>query len=640
MGKDSKSRSGKKSESFGGPRTLPVNRRIRILALFVFFAAVSICLKLYFLQVKAYGYYSELADNQHSVLKNLFPKRGEIFLKDHDGLRPVAVNKETKMAYAIPMEIEDSKNAAASLSSVLGIDRNDLEARLSRPDDMYEPLKHRLNDDEIGAINDLKLSGIHLADESYRYYPASELAAHVLGFVGWKDNQLGGRYGAELSFEDRLHGEAGHLIQKGDNSGGWIATKGKDITSARDGDNIVLTIDDIIQYETEKILKASVEKFEADRGTIIVMDPPTGKILAMANYPTFNPNEYGKTEDMDAFRNLAISDAYEPGSIFKAFTLAAALDDGKISPDTTYTDTGTVNEAGYAIKNSDFKANGVQTMTQVLEKSLNTGVIFAEKLVGNKDFADYIRRFGFGSETGVDLFGEAEGNISNLKDLKSNIQFFTSAFGQGITATPIQLAAAYNSIANGGVLLKPQIIDKFIHPDGTEEPVMSQEIRRVISQQADAQITQMLRSVVTDGHGKRADVPGYLVGGKTGTAQVASSDSKGYADGESIGSFAGFAPINNPKYTVLVRLDDPKNVEWAESSAAPTFGELMAFLLKYGRVEPTESYTQKNLDEFNATHTLRDYLAQKEKEEKQKQDSSDEKNHDPNQSASSDANKR
>ncbi|NTU66542.1 MAG: penicillin-binding protein 2 [Candidatus Moranbacteria bacterium] len=636
MGKDSKRKSGKKSESFGRPKASPSNRRIRILALFVFFAAVSICLKLYFLQVKAYGYYSELADNQHSVLKNLFPKRGEIFLKDHDGLRPVAVNKETKMAYAIPREIEDPRGVAAPLSSALGLDRNDLEERLSRPDDMYEPLKHRLSDEEIAAVNDLKLPGIHLADESYRYYPASELAAHVLGFVGWKDNQLGGRYGAELSFEDRLRGEAGHLVQKGDNSGGWIATKNKDVTSAKDGDNLVLTIDDIIQYETEKILKASVEKFEADRGTIIVMDPPTGKILAMANYPTFNPNEYGKTEDMDAFRNLAISDAYEPGSIFKAFTLAAALDDGKISPDTTYTDTGTVNEAGYAIKNSDFKANGVQTMTQVLEKSLNTGVIFAEKLVGNKDFADYVRRFGFGAETDVDLFGEAEGNINNLKDLKSNIQFFTSAFGQGITATPIQLAAAYNAIANGGVLVKPQIVDRFIHPDGSEETVPAQEVRRVISQQADAEIAQMLRSVVTDGHGKRADVPGYLVGGKTGTAQVASNDSKGYADGKSIGSFAGFAPINNPKYTVLVRLDDPKNVEWAESSAAPTFGELMAFLLKYGRVEPTESYTQKNLDDFNATHTLKDYFADKEKEEDKKNTDGQDNNSSSSDSAAAD----
>lgn len=610
-GKKEAKRSGK-SRPAAKARAVHSVARIRFLALSVLVIAAAIVSKLYLLQVRSHEYYKELADNQHSILESLFPKRGEIFLKDDDGLRPVAVNKETKMAYAVPREMEDPKGAAAALAPVLGLDQGELENRLSRPDDMYEPLKHRLSDEEIDAVNNLKLEGIHLSDESYRYYPAGSLAAHVLGYVGWNGNDFGGRYGVEMSFDGQLKGEEGKLSQKKDNSGRWIATNEKQIIHAKDGDSLVLTIDDIIQYETEKMLEASVKKFEADQGSIIVMDSPTGRILAMASYPSFDPNNYSQAESI---RNLNISDAYEPGSIFKTFTLAAALDDGKITPDTTYTDTGTVKEAGYDIHNSDLKANGVQTMTQVLEKSLNTGVIFAEKLVGNKDYADYVKRFGFGTPTGIDLFGESKGNVSNLDNLRSDIQFFTISFGQGITATPIQVAAAYNAIANGGVLMKPQIVDRYVHPDGTEEEVEPQEIRRVISQQADAQISQMLRSVVTDGHGKRADVPGYLVGGKTGTAQVASNDSKGYAQGKSIGSFAGFAPVNDPKYTILVRLDDPKNVEWAESSAAPTFGELMAFLLKYGRVEPTEDYSQKQLDEFNATHTLKQYFAQNDEEE-------------------------
>ncbi len=306
-----------------------------------------------------------------------------------------------------------------------------------------------------------------------------------------------------------------------------------------------------------------------------------------------------------------MNDAYEPGSVFKSFTIAAGLDSNKISPDSTYVDTGSIKEAGYTIHNSDMKANGLQTMTNVLEKSLNTGVIYVEKLLGNKNFADYVERFGFGEQSEIDLKGEAKGNINNLNNLKSNIQFFTASFGQGITVTPIQLAAAYSALANGGSLMKPQIVDKIVYANGSEEVVEPQEIRRVISQKAALQTAQILRSVVVNGHGKRAGVPGYLVAGKTGTAQVVDAETKSYAEGKSVGSFAGFAPVDNPRFTMVVSLTDPKNVEWAESSAAPAFGELMKFLLEYYNIEPTEDYTQKDLDDFNQSHNIAKFSADK-----------------------------
>ncbi|HPN96571.1 MAG TPA: penicillin-binding protein 2 [Candidatus Moranbacteria bacterium] len=595
--------------------------RIYFLTFFVLAIAAAIFFKLYFLQVISHSQYKALAEEQHSLFKKLIPKRGEIFLRDREGLYPVAVNREVKMAYAVPKEVEDAEKTSYVVAETLGLDRGELYEKLSRPEDMYEVLKHRLSDEETDKINQSKLKGIHLADETYRYYPAGELASHVLGFVGWKDEIFGGRYGLELFFEDKLKGQEGNLFHQKDNSGRWITFKEKEISYARDGDTLVLTIDHIIQYETEKIIKSAVEKHQADKGTIIVMESNSGKILALASYPNFNPNDYASVENMETFRNLAVSDAYEPGSIFKTFTLASAIDAGKITPNTTYTDTGVVKEAGYTMKNSDLKSYGVQTMTQVLEKSLNTGVIFAEKQLGNRNFADYVKRFGFGEPTGVDLFGEAAGNINNLKNLKSDIQFFTSAFGQGITTTPIQLISGYNVIANGGVLLKPQTVEKIIHSDGSEEVTNPMEIRRVISAQTAYQAKQMLKSVVVEGHGKRAGVPGYLVGGKTGTAQVASSNSRGYEEGKTIGSFAGFAPVDNPKFTVLVRIDDPKDVEWAESSAAPAFGELMKFLLEYGNVEPTEKYTQKDIDTFNATHTLKDFFIKKEDEDKDNNES-------------------
>ena len=592
------------------------NSRIYVLVLAILSISLIIFSRLYLLQVSAHASYLALAENQHSLFKSLIPTRGEIFLKDRDALYPIAVNKEMSMAYAVPKEIEDPASASDKIANALNLDRGELFSKLGKENDMYEVLKHKLSDAEADNLKNLKLKGVYLTDEALRYYPAGELAAHVLGFVGWKNNEFGGRYGTELFFDDQLKGQEGTLFQNKDNAGRWISTGEKEISYAKDGDNLVLSIDHIVQYETEKMLKAAVEKYRANRGTIIVMESATGKILSMANYPTFNPNDYAKADNMEAFRNLAVSDPYECGSVFKTFTLASAIDAGKISPDTTYSDTGTVTEAGYSIHNSDLKANGVETMTQVLEKSLNTGVIFAEKQMGNATFADYMRKFGFGEVTGADVFGEAAGNIRNLDNLKSNIQFFTASFGQGITITPLQLISAYNAIANDGVLLKPQIVEKIIHADGTETINSPEEVRRVISDSSAKLVKQMLRSVVTNGHGKQADVPGYVVGGKTGTAQVASSSAKGYADGESIGSFAGFAPIDNPRFTILVRLDDPKAVQWAESSAAPTFGELMKFLLSYYHVEPTESYLPNAWDKFNQTHTLEnDFLKIKPEEE-------------------------
>ncbi|MFZ2975344.1 MAG: penicillin-binding protein 2 [Candidatus Moraniibacteriota bacterium] len=593
--------------------------RIYILFLLISFFAFSIIFRLYNLQILSRDYYRDLSEGQHSIFSNLIPERGEIFLKDKDGDYPVAVNKSTKMAFAVPREMNDSKNVAEVLSKTLGLDEAELKEKLGKEDDMYEVLKHRLSEEEIANLNNLKLDGVHLSDESFRYYPGGELASQVLGFIGWKGESFGGRYGIENYFDKELIGQEGKLFQNKDNSGRWIPTGKKELTSAQNGDDLVLTIDRIIQYQTEKILKSAVQKFEADRGTIIVMDPPTGKILALASYPYFDPNNY-QSEDLEKFRNIAVSDAYESGSVFKTFTLASAIDDGKISPQTIYTDTGAVKEAGYTMRNSDLKAYGLQTMTQVLEKSLNTGVIYAEKLLGNANFADYIKRFGFGETTGIELPGESAGNITNLKNKKSDINFFTISFGQGITVTPIQLTSAYNAIANGGTLMKPQIVDRIIHSDGSVEEVAPQEVRKVISQSTANQVSQMLESVVLVGHGKRAGVPGYKVGGKTGTAQVASSEKKGYEEGKNIGSFAGFAPLDNPQFTILVRMDDPKAVEWAESSAAPTFGELMKFLLDYKNIKPTEKFTDADLNAFRQTHTLNEYFIDSKKDKKEKEE--------------------
>lgn len=570
--------------------------RLQILALLILFLGASIVFKLYVLQVARYGNYAALAGNQHDRTTEIAASRGEIFLQDEgDELYPLAVNRRLQMAYAVPSEVKDLDSSVVSLGAILGLDQGLLKMKLGNEKDMFEILKHKLSDDEVLKIKEARLAGVYLTPENFRYYPGGELASQLVGFVGSNGDEQKGMYGLESFWEKELKGQPGQLVQEGDSRGRWIPISDRQLQPARNGVDLILTINRTVQFEVEKILKRAMEKFSADSGTVIVMEAKTGKILAMANQPSFDPNDFSKTEDISTFSNPAVSQPYESGSVFKAFTEAIGLDTGKIVPTSTYVDTGVVNEAGYSIRNSDLKANGVQTMTQVLEKSLNTGVIYIEKLAGNRLFSDYVKRFGFGQKTAIDLPGELSGNVLNLSDPKININFFTAAFGQGITVTPVQLVAGYGALANGGVLMKPQIVDKLRHADGRIEEIKPQEVRQVISKTTSDQMGDMLRSVVINGHGKRADVPGYLVGGKTGTAQIAKVGEKGYAQGMNIGSFAGFAPINapgnEPEFVVLVKIVNPKGVEWAESSAAPAFGQVMKFLLEYYKVKPTEDLT-------------------------------------------------
>lgn len=562
--------------------------RIHALVFFIFFAAICIVSKLSYLQISKHNMYAAIAENQHLKTAVLEANRGSIYLKDRDEPYPLAINQQLQMLYAVPREMKDRTNAGMKLAEITGLDENFLQEKLKNPDDMFEILKHKLSEEEVKKIRELKMPGIYLSSENFRYYPGGELASQLVGFVGSNGNENRGMYGLEAYLESELKGESGSLSQEGDSRGRWISIAERSIQDAKNGADVYLTIDHTAQYEVEKILKESLEQFAAESGTIVVSDPKTGKIIAMANQPSFNPNDYAKVEDLSTFSNPAVSMSYESGSVFKTFTEAIGIDTGKINPNTTYVDTGEVKEAGYKIQNSDKKAYGTQTMTQVLEKSLNTGVIWIEKMVGNAIFADYVKRFGFGEKTGIELPGEVRGNISNMSVLKRNINFYTVAFGQGITVTPIQLAMGYGALANGGTLMRPHVIDKLVYTDGKEEEIKPEKVRQVVSEDTAKAMGQMLRSVITNGHGKRGDVPGYLIGGKTGTAQVAKSGGGGYEEGINIGSFAGYGPINDPQFVVVVKLNNPKNVEWAESSAAPTFGKVMKFLLEYYKIKPTE----------------------------------------------------
>jgi len=309
----------------------------------------------------------------------------------------------------------------------------------------------------------------------------------------------------------------------------------------------------------------------------------------MCGSPDFNPNVYNETSKITNFNNPALFLDYEPGSVMKGLTMAAAVDQQKVSPNSTYNDTGEVLFGKSVIKNSDNKAHGIQTMTQVLEESLNTGAIYAMRQIGVQVFRKYLEDFGLGSTTGVELDGEAAGNLHSLYD-SNEIYAATASFGQGITATPLQMVTAYAAIANGGKLMRPYLVKEIRHSDGTTETHSSKVVRQVISSKTAALVSGMLVRVVTNGHGKKAAVTGYVIAGKTGTAQIPRHDGKGYEDGSTIGSFIGFGPVSDPKFAMIVRIDRPKDVQYAESSAAPLFGDLAKFILQYYEVPPSSAY--------------------------------------------------
>jgi len=487
--------------------------------------------------------------------------------------------------------------------------------KLDKPGDVYEPLEQKVDEallkkfysamgasaDNIkiedleidgnamnilnhGKKKELKIDGIGFSENLFRFYPEGNIGSNILGFVGYVGDKQQGRYGLEEFFDQELTGSAGSIKIERDAKGFPIIINDREYNKADDGSDLILTVNRSIQFMACQKLNEAVARHGADGGSVIILEPKTGAVLAMCSNPDYDGNNYQDVEDIKVFTNPAIFSQYEPGSIFKVITMAMALDQEKVTPQTTYDDTGQVIISKYKIENSDHKANGTQSMTEVLEKSLNTGAIFAMRSIGPDLFSEYVKKFGFGEKTGIELEGESKGDIKNLmKKPVGEIYAATASFGQGLATTPIQIATAFLTLANSGVMMQPYIVKEIIKPDGTKIETKPKTIGRIISEKAAAILGGMMVNVVENGHGKMAGVKGYYVAGKTGTAQVPAKNG-GYQAGAHIGSFAGYAPADNPKFVMLVRIDQPRDVEWAESSAAPLFGELAEYMLNYWQV--------------------------------------------------------
>ncbi|HHX63906.1 MAG TPA: penicillin-binding protein 2 [Chloroflexi bacterium] len=434
----------------------------------------------------------------------------------------------------------------------------------------------------VGAqIEDLGLAVFSVTYHVRRTYPDGGLAAPVLGFV---DYQSQGQYGLERQYDRELAGVDGTWYGVRNTWGEHILVSLAGYRPAQDGVNLALALDRNIQHAAETLLSEAVRRSGAEGGNLIVMDPRTGAILAMTNYPAYQPGAYWEVDDLDRFVNTSISAIYEPGSVFKPLTLAAALEAGVISRTDTYDDRGEIIVGDQRIMNSDRRAHGVTTMTELLAYSRNVGAAHVATLLGPTRFYEMMRRFGMGEVTGIDLAYESAG----IMRVPGNPQWHmsdlgTNSFGQGISTTPLQVVAAYGALANNGLLMRPYVVAE-VHDGDTVEARSPVRVRRVLSAEVAREITEMMADAVDMGM-HNAVVPGYRMAGKSGTSQIAART--GYQERTSIASFIGYGPLPDPRFVVLVKIDKPQEGYWGEEVAAPVFREMCEFLVDYYGIPPT-----------------------------------------------------
>lgn len=555
------------------------NNRLGFTIAVIVLISAAVAARLFFVQIIRYQVYRDLAKKQQWFSEILEPKRGDIYYKNKNGeLVKAAATKIGALLYLNTKLLTDPENVFNKLNVITPIDRVLFDKIANKTNDPYEILKHRLSQEEADKIAILNLSGVGLAEERWRDYPMGASASQILGFVSTlsANEPPVGKYGAEKYYDDALKGAKGSVSGDKDAKGILIAL-GEDLRAEpAEGQDLVLTIEPTVQRAAEEELKKLREKWQATAGGILIIDPKTGAIKALAGSPDFDPNKYQTEKNLGVFLNPYVEKIFEMGSVFKPLTMSAALDQGAVMPDTTYVDAGQIKIGDRVIKNFDGKAHGTRTMTQVLEESLNTGAVFAMQRVGREKLKEYFHKFGLYDKTDVDLPGELKGNLSNLESGRE-IEFATAAFGQGVAVTPLELAVALSALANGGHLMKPFV------KDGTAPQI----IRDVIKPQTSETITKMLVDVVDMSlAGGKAKMPHYSIAAKTGTAQVINAGGKGYSDDQFLHSFFGYFPAYDPKFLILIFLEKPQGVKYASQSITDTFRALVDFLINYYTIPP------------------------------------------------------
>ena len=562
-----------------------------------------------YIQLVKGDWLSTKATDQQTREIPIEPKRGTIYDKN---MKELAVSVTKYTVWCKPVEVKDKEDSAKKVSEILDKEYEDVYKLVNKKNMALVKIERWIDDDKATKIREAKISGIWVAEDNQRYYPYGNFAPYVLGHTS-ADSQ--GIAGIEMKYDKHLKGKSGKLIVSTDASGREIPRGMEKYYEPTQGDGLVLTIDEVIQHYTEKAVQKAYELNNAKRVTVVAMDPKTGDILSLASKPDYDPNdprtpiypyyqeELDKYEEKDKlkgyyqmWRNPAVSDTYEPGSTFKLITSSAGLEENVIKDGEKFTCTGSVTIGGRKIKCwRHYRPHGAQTFKQGVQNSCNPVFVEVGSRLGVSKMYDYLEAFGFMDKTGIDLPGEAKGILYNEKNV-GPVELATISFGQSISVTPIQLITAISSIANDGNLMQPRLVKAYTDNQGNiVEEINPKMVRQVISQETSKKMMDIVESVVSEGSGKAAYIPGYRIGGKTGTAQKV-IDGK-YAQGKYICSFMGIAPTDDPQIVVLAIVDEPTGVSaFGSTTAGPIVKQIMNDSLKYLGVEP--KYSKEEKEEF------------------------------------------
>ena len=564
--------------------------RIRVIQVFALFGAFVIAGALVWLHVLESERLASLAQEQYQRDTQIVPQRGSILDANRTLLATAEYLDNVEVAPNVVRGSGISANAIASeLAVLLNVPEVQLIAQLDQPDKRYALLAKGVTPDTSerikGLVRDGKAPGITLSVVPYRTYPLGMLAAHVVGFYSQSGS---GQYGVEGYYEELLQGAPGRRLSSSAPFGGEAGEATWVLQPAEPGADLVLTLDGAVQHIVERELESAIERYGASGGTIIVMQPSTGAIIAMASRPTYDSNNYQEfhSPSEDAYANPAISMLYEPGSTFKVITLAGALDAGIITPDKKFFDAGSVEYWGVEIKNWDEKGHGESDMTDLIAHSSNVGAVWVGDLMGKDLFYEYVAAFGFGAPTGVDLWGEVNGLVPNPNSrywYPSSLA--TNAFGQGIAVTPLQLITAVAALVNDGMLMQPYVVQE-IHTETGIQRIEPKAVRRVVRKETARTLVSMLAEASKRSESKMHIVDGYDVAGKTGTASIP-LETGGYHEDLTIASYVGFGPVESPRFVILVKMDGPTVEPWGSLVAAPVFRTVASELFRYYHIPPS-----------------------------------------------------
>ncbi len=585
-----------------------VTIRIRLLGLIFIVAFALVGWRAFSLQVLQKREWIERAERQHQKTIPLTPQRGTIF--DCNG-EALALSMEVDSIYAEPRKMENRDQVARLLAPILNLPAATVQAKLTG-DRGFVWLKRQVPPDQAQRIRNLKLETVGTIKEHQRFYPNSTVGAQVVGFTGLDPKGLAG---LEASYDKTLLGRGGYLVMERDALGRGIGSGEPVIEGATRGHDVHLTIDENLQYIAERELAAGVKEYNAKAGAVVVLEPDSGRILALANQPDYNPNAFSRYKPQD-WRNRAISDTFEPGSTMKVILMASALNEGVVKPtQLIHCENGSYRVGGRTIH--DHHPHGILTAEEVLKVSSNIGSAKIGKMLERKRLHAYLRDFGFGQKTGIDLPGEENGILRDPSNW-FEIDIATISFGQGVSVTPLQLAAATGVIANGGYLMEPYLVEKVTDSEGQiireRQPKV---VRQVVKPEIAARVARMMEMVTAEegGTGSKARVPGYRVAGKTGTAQKVDPVTRGYSADKRVASFVGFVPAEAPRLVVLVMIDEPRGQVYGGLVAAPVFARISTQALQYLKIPPNQPLspgeTLPSMDEILAQ-------AKKEQEEAEK----------------------